>query len=200
MDDAFARAMTEWSGFYTLLGGATATLLGLLFVALSLRLNIFHERDLADVRDFATFTFSTFLVAIVIAALAVAPHERGGALAVALLFAATAGLLMTAWVARAWIRLNLSTTESQAGPESGPGIGPQTGLTLRPGQGITYMVGMGTPYLGVLAAAGLVWMGHPHALGWLAISEGWLVVMGTVAAWVMLSHARGAEGSDSAAS
>ena len=34
-----------------------------------------------------------------------------------------------------------------------------------------------------------LWRSHPNALGWLAVVEGWLLVTGTVAAWVMLSHA-----------
>ena len=184
MDDAFTRALAEWSGFYTLLGGAAATLLGLLFVALSLRLNIFHEQVLADVRDFATFTFSTFLIAIVIAALAVAPHEQGAILAVALGLVAGTGLLMTLWVARAWLRLNRSTP--------GTPSAARQGLMPRQGQWLPYFLGMTSPYLGVLAAAVMVGIRHPHALGWLAISEGGLLVMGTTAAWVMLSHANAA--------
>ena len=64
MDNAFSQALAEWTAFYALMGGAAATLLGLLFVAVSLRLNIFHQRQVADVRDFAAFTFGTFLVAI----------------------------------------------------------------------------------------------------------------------------------------
>jgi O-antigen/teichoic acid export membrane protein len=106
MDESVTRALAGWSGFYTLLGGAAATLLGLLFVALSLRLNVFRDQALADVRDFATFTFSTFLVALVIAALALAPHARGSVLAVALGLVGAVGLLMTVWVARQWRRLN----------------------------------------------------------------------------------------------
>ncbi|HZG65658.1 MAG TPA: hypothetical protein VEZ12_02885, partial [Herpetosiphonaceae bacterium] len=177
MDDSLTRALAEWSGFYTLLGGAAATLLGLLFVALSLRLNVFRDQELADVHAFATFTFSTFLVAIVIAALAVAPHERGAALVVALGLAAATGLSMTAWVSRVWMRLN------RTGSASGPGP------AARRKEWVPYFAGMCTPYLGVLAAAVLVGTRHPHALGWLAISESGLLVLGTVAAWVMLSHA-----------
>ena len=73
MDDAFAQALAEWTAFYALMGGAAATLLGLLFVAVSVRLNIFHQRQVADVRDFAAFTFGTFLVAIAVAGLAHCP-------------------------------------------------------------------------------------------------------------------------------
>jgi hypothetical protein len=67
MDDAFSQALADWTAFYALMGGAAATLLGLLFVAVSVRLNIFHQREVADVRDFAAFTFGTFLVAIAVA-------------------------------------------------------------------------------------------------------------------------------------
>jgi hypothetical protein len=75
MDDAFSQALAEWTAFYALMGGAAATLLGLLFVAVSVRLNIFHQREVADVRDFAAFTFGTFLVAIAVAGFAL-PRTR----------------------------------------------------------------------------------------------------------------------------
>ena len=163
-------------------------MLGLLFVALSLRLNVFHDQALADVRAFATFTFSTFLLALVLAALAVAPHEGGSALAVALGLIALTGLLLTAGVARVWLRLNHA--------EAGLGPGP----AARRKEWVPYFSGMSTPYLGVLAAAVFVGTRQPSALGWLALSEGGLLVMGTVAAWVMLSHARmAADGGDSSA-
>jgi hypothetical protein len=42
MDNTFSQALSEWTAFYALMGGAAATLLGLLFVAVSVRLNIFH--------------------------------------------------------------------------------------------------------------------------------------------------------------
>jgi hypothetical protein len=62
---------------------------------------------------------------------------------------------------------------------------------------------MSGPYVGLIAVVVLLWRSHPAALGWLAVVEGWLLVMGTVAAWVMLSHAGGtpasADTSDNAA-
>ena len=54
---------------------------------------------------------------------------------------------------------------------------------------------MSGPYAGLIAVVALLWRSHPAALGWLAVVEGWLLVMGTVAAWVMLSHAGGAPAS-----
>jgi hypothetical protein len=180
MDDAFSQALADWTAFYTLMGGAAATLLGLLFVALSVRLNIFHQREVADVRDFAAFTFGTFLVAIAVAGLAIAPHPHRSTLALSLLLVGIAAFFGIVVVARLWIRLN------------DPVTGPRPGYTPAEWRGWVYLLGMSGPYLGLLAVVVLLWRSHPAALGWLAVVEGSFLVMGTVAAWVMLSHAGGA--------
>ena len=180
MDGTFTQALAEWTAFYTLMGGAAATLLGLLFVAVSMRLNIFHQRQVADVRDFAAFTFGTFLVAIAIAGLAIAPHAHRFTLASSLLLVGVAAFLAIAWISRLWIRLNV------------PATGARPGYTPDEWRGWAYLLGMVGPYAGLIAVVVLLWRAHPGALGWLAVVEGWLLVMGTVAAWVMLSHAGGA--------
>jgi hypothetical protein len=177
MDDAFSQALADWTAFYALMGGAAATLLGLLFVAISLRLNIFHQRQVADVRAFAAFTFGTFLVAIAVAGLALAPHEQRSMLALPLLLIGLAGILAFAWIARLWIRLNA------------PATGAQAGYIPSEWRDWALLLGVSGPYVGLIAVVVLLWRSHPAALGWLAVVEAWLLVMGTVAAWVMLSHA-----------
>jgi hypothetical protein len=179
MDEAFSQALTEWTAFFVLMGGAAATLLGLLFVAVSMRLNIFHQREVADVRAFAAFTFGTFLVAIAVAGLAIAPHAHQFTLALSLLLVGIAAFVAITWITRLWIRLNAPTT------------GLRPGYTPAAWQGWASMLGMSGPYAGLIAVSALLWRSHPGALGWLAVVEGWLLVMGTVAAWVMLSHAGG---------
>src|SRR5215207_7086505 len=179
MYETFSQSLTEWTAYFALMGGAAATLLGLLFVALSMRLNIFHQRNVADVRDFAAFTFGTFLVALAVAGLALAPHGHGSTLALSLLLVGIAAFFAIVWIARVWIRLN------DPAPDARPGYTPAEW------QGWAFMLGMSGPYVGLIAVAALLWRSHPDALGWLAVVEGWLLVMGTVAAWVMLSHAGG---------
>jgi hypothetical protein len=183
MDDTFARALAEWTAFYALMGGAAATLLGLVFVAVSVRLNIFHQREVADVRDFAAFTCATFLVAIAVAGLAIAPHAHRFTLALSLLLVGIVAFFAIAVVARLWLLLNAPATDSR--PDFAPGKW----------RGLAYLVGMSGPYIGLIIDVGLLWRSHPAALGWLADIEGWLLVTGTVAAWVMLSHAGGAPAS-----
>jgi hypothetical protein len=187
----FAESLADWTAFYALMGGAAATLLGLLFVSLSVRLNIFHQRNVEDVRDFAAFTFGTFLVAVAVAGLALAPHGHPSRLALPLLLVGVAAFLLIAWIARVWIRLNPPMT------------GARPGNTPDEWQGWVYLLGMGGPYIGLIVVAVLLWQSHPDALGWLAVVEGWLLGMGTVVAWLMLSHAGSnqdaAGGGDSAA-
>jgi hypothetical protein len=58
-----------------------------------------------------------------------------------------------------------------------------------PWQGVATVGFFFVPYLGVLGSALLVATHHAQALGLLAISTGALLVLATVAAWIMLSHA-----------
>jgi hypothetical protein len=183
MDDAFSQALADWTAFYALMGGAAATLLGLLFVAVSVRLNIFHQSEVADVRDFAAFTFGTFLVAIAVAGLAIAPHPHRSTLALSLLLVSIAAFSAISVVARLWVRLNAATTGSRPGPAPSAWWGS------------VYLLGLSGPYIGLIAVVVLLWRSHPAALGWLAVVEGSFLVFGTVAAWVMLSHAGGAPAS-----
>jgi hypothetical protein len=185
MAEPFAEALADWTAFYALAGGAAATLLGLLFVAVSLRLNIFRREDIADVREFAIFTAATFLVAIAVAALALAPHEDRRPLSLALLFTGVCGLVGVMQIIRLWTRLNLPAQKGQRD------------YTLSKWQALAYLIGMSGAYIGLIVAALLLWNNHYHALGWLAITEGWQLGMGTVASWVLLSHAGDAEASQS---
>ena len=153
MDDAFARALAEWSGFYTLFGGAAATLLGLLFVALSLRLNVFRDQALADVRDFATFAFVTFLAAVVIAALTLVPHAHVRTVAIVVGLVGVMGLILLAWVGQAWIRLNVH----HAGPQRGSDPEPTTTLLVG-------LLGLGAPIWVSLWPPG--WSRHGSRTRW----------------------------------
>lgn len=177
MGESFAQSLDEWTAYYALMGGVGATLLGLLFVAVSLRLNIFRQREVADVRDFAAFTFITFLFAIGIAGLALSPHEAREPLALALFVIGVVGLIAVAVVARRWLALNA--------PQGTKDTGATPGAHLS----WTFVILMGAAYLALIVAALLIWRGHALALGLLAVIEAGLLALGTVAAWLLLSHA-----------
>lgn len=168
--------LADWAGYYTLMGGAAATLLGLLFVSLSLRLNIFRQENVSDVRDFAALTFGTFLTAIAIAGLILAPHEHRDSLVVALLLACLVGFVGMAWVVREWRRLNQIPARDQPGGQ----------LVY---EAYAIMALLALAYLAMLVAAILIWQGNRFAMGVLAIAEAGLIGMGTLGAWILLSHA-----------
>jgi hypothetical protein len=187
MNDVIAQELTDWDGYYTVVGGMAATLIGLLFVAVSLRLDIFRTQGLADVRRFATCIFSAFLVVIVIAALALAPHPACDSLvAVLTLSSLVALILIGRWVC-AWIQVNVR--QGPASPRKFRGTQP-------PWQGVATLVLLIAPYVGILGTVWLVATNHAQALGALAVCAGGLLVLGTIAAWIMLSLA-GATESDS---
>jgi hypothetical protein len=185
MDQSFAHELSEWTAYYALAGGAAATLLGLLFVAVSLRLDIFRRREVADVRDFAAFTLATFLVAIAVAGLALAPHASQGFLTWALLIIGLGGLAVFVAIVGIWIRLNPGPAGSQ------PGYSPAAW------QGWAYLLVASGPYVGMLVAAWLLWRRHADALGGLALVEAYLLAVGTISAWIMLSHAGASQDDES---
>jgi hypothetical protein len=171
MGTDFQTEVAAWANFYTLLGGAAAALLGLVFVALSLRLGIFRRhRD--DIRDSAGLVFGSLLVAIGVAALMMAPNRDRASTAIILVLVAVAGVAAEVWVFRVMRRL-WSTTGA---PE------PLTHGTPE------WIVRHGFANVGLLVAAWLIWIGHEHGLGLLGFAEAYLLASGAVSAWLLLAH------------
>ena len=106
MADQFPESLAAWAAFYAFTGGSAATLLGLLFVAVSLRLNLFRRREVADVRDYAAFTFAGLLAAMVVAGIALAPHLGRQTMSWPLILLGLGGLAGAARLYREWVRLN----------------------------------------------------------------------------------------------
>ncbi|MFT4041189.1 MAG: hypothetical protein QM692_23610 [Thermomicrobiales bacterium] len=171
MSTAFHADTASWADFFTLLGGAAAALLGLLFVALSLRLGIFRQHR-SDIQDSAALAFASLLVAIGVAVLMVAPNRDRGSTALILVLVAVAGLTAEAWVWRVMRRLVATARR----PE------PLT-------HGAAEWLGRhGLSNLGLLIAAWLIWIGHVHGLGMLAFTEAYLLASGAVSTWLLLAH------------
>lgn len=70
---SFADAIAAWHDFYMLTAGAAATLLGLLFVAVSLNLRLFTDPAQPRLRAEATDSFSSFLYLVLVPLTIVAP-------------------------------------------------------------------------------------------------------------------------------
>ncbi|MEI7575413.1 MAG: hypothetical protein WCK51_00850 [Armatimonadota bacterium] len=66
----------EWATFYSVLAGATATLLGLLFVAVSLHGRVLHEKQNSAFFRLARLTLSNYLMLLSYSLQMIVPVER----------------------------------------------------------------------------------------------------------------------------
>lgn len=72
----FQTTVQGWHDFYVVTGGAAATLVGLLFVGLSLHLRVVVSRP--EVRSLASVTLANFGLVLLIAVFALIPQEPKG--------------------------------------------------------------------------------------------------------------------------
>lgn len=159
--------MQQWHDFFVLAGTAAATLLGLLFVALSVNKESIAGRPL--LRSLARQTFSSLSTVLLISLLCVAP-ERGVAMrttGVCLVLGSLMSLVSS-------IRANRrSVNESQH--SSG-----DRGLERKPkereyvARALCYNIGL----LLVLLSGASLWRGNPDGAKWLVPA---FVLMGTLA-------------------
>src|SRR4051812_47625993 len=90
VDETFTQTLGHWQTFYFTLAGVAATLTGLLFVSVSLRLEQILHPDRAELRLLAVQTFSNFIGVLLGALYFLIPFSRPNELAVPLLVTALA--------------------------------------------------------------------------------------------------------------
>ncbi len=71
----FSEIIAGWETFYLLMGTAGATLVGLLFVAVSINIDIFRKRDYLDMQYFAALTFNSFFYVLLISLMVLIPRQ-----------------------------------------------------------------------------------------------------------------------------
>jgi hypothetical protein len=73
--DAFAQSIEGWHDFYLMVGTAAATLVGLLFVSLSLNIAAITRKANDDLRNLAAQTFSCLLMVLMFSVLFLIPSQ-----------------------------------------------------------------------------------------------------------------------------
>ncbi len=73
--DAFTQAVGSWHDFYVMTGTAAATLIGLLFVSLSLNVEVITRKESADLRLLAAQSFSSFMSVLMFAVVFLIPDQ-----------------------------------------------------------------------------------------------------------------------------
>jgi len=111
MAEDFAAIIAGWNDFYMLAGSAAATLLGLLFVAVSLHIDtIAKAKKSGDVVQFAQRTLSNFLVILAFAFIFVIPGQGPYGTGIPLLLL---GLVEMWSTARLWKRFEFESKEQR---------------------------------------------------------------------------------------
>ena len=174
MDESFGAVIAAWGGFYSFLGTAAATLLGLLFVSVSLRLNIFQQKNVADVRDFALQTFASIFFLVLISLVFLIPGQNRAGLALPLVAFALLGLAGLLFVIGESVRLN-------------------RGSGALPWRQWGYFGMSVATYAGLLTVAVALLDGHTRAFYWLVVIDVALLSISALNAWMLLSHARAAD-------
>jgi hypothetical protein len=93
--DIFANVIEGWHDFYMMAGAAATTLVGLLFVSMSINLDLVAHEENADLRELAIQTFTNFLNIIIISLLFLIPNQDHIGLGLPLIGVSGSGLYIT---------------------------------------------------------------------------------------------------------
>jgi hypothetical protein len=91
----FADDVVAWSTFYFTLAAVSGTLLGLLFVAISLNITSLRESKFADLRNMGNQTYVNYLLILLSSLVFLIPHQTPAGVGLPLLAFALIGLTLT---------------------------------------------------------------------------------------------------------
>jgi len=93
--DLFSNVIESWHDFYMMVGAAATTLVGLLFVSMSINLDLIAHEENADLRELAIQTFTNFINIIIISVLFLIPNQDHLGLGLPLVGVSGSGLYIT---------------------------------------------------------------------------------------------------------
>jgi len=93
---SFEQIISSWHDFYIMVGTAAATLIGLLFVSLSLNADAITRKENTILRLLAAQSFASFISVLMFAVLFLIPDQSPNGLGLPLLFIDLIGIVMLA--------------------------------------------------------------------------------------------------------
>ena len=91
--DTFSQVVRQWETFYLLTGTAAVTLIGLLFIAISINIELFQNKFSTDLQHFAALTFNCFFYVLILAILFEVPGISSLGLGISILLLGILGML-----------------------------------------------------------------------------------------------------------
>jgi hypothetical protein len=95
MPDTLSQSFHNWQNFYLLVGGASATLVGLMFVAISLGSNLFTKQNIVSLETFVSPTLIHFVYVLITSAVVLIPTVTTTVLSILLLLVGLISLGLT---------------------------------------------------------------------------------------------------------
>ncbi len=102
MQAPLAATLSQWHDFYTLIGAAGATLVGLMFVAASIGAGVFTRAHQVGIRSFLSPTVVHFSAVLFICLIASAPTQTWRSLGIFMILAGLTGSGYAGWI---WHRM-----------------------------------------------------------------------------------------------
>ncbi len=158
----FSQTIIAWQTFYLLTGTAAATLIGLLFVAVSINLKVLRGNSSGSLYSFAALTFNRFFYVLLISILFLIPHLSPLELGIPLLLVGGLGLANVILQQRRIRRLQGNQRETDIATRFNVHIGSLAGLALI---AIGVMLKFELSLYGLVLVPGAAGFGCPKCMG-----------------------------------
>ncbi len=168
MSNPFIEEIATWHDFYMLAGSAAATLMGLIFVSVSLHIDIISRTEkYGDIRALAIQTFFNFLLILGFAFIFMAPSDTPFGIGTPLLILGILGLVRTA---RLWLRFGIKASSKDQ-------VFSVNQIRRR------LLIPNTVCFITLIAVALDVLQWHTYLIDWMVMIVIWLTISATMIAW-----------------
>ncbi|MDQ1262750.1 MAG: hypothetical protein QG575_1931 [Euryarchaeota archaeon] len=168
--NAFIESIDSWRDFYMLAGSASATLVGLIFVAVTLHIDVIAEASKSsDIRMLAEEIFINFLMILSFAFIFMVPSDTASGIGYPLLILGTMQIVHTSAL---WLRFWRSKGEHRAFASS---------MILR-----RLLIPNTICYLTLIVIGADVLQGKTRYLGWMVMVIVWLIIAAVENTWHLM--------------
>lgn len=170
MEEEFVVAIAAWQPFYSIAGSAAFTLAGLIFVAVSVKLDMIAFADeQGDLVQFARHTLGNFLALMIISLVFLIPKQDPYGMGIPLL---SIGVLMIWRAAKLWKRFEFGRKEQRS----------LDSALFRS----RLLIPNTVCYAMLIFISTELLYGNTYYLDWMTLVIIWLLLSGSLSAWLLM--------------